>query len=394
MLERSRNQEFSTYLGIEPGDIRDRPVLQDSMEQVEAETGEVYVIVYVVARDQQLELILVPSSGLPKRYTIPGATRAEVLSTIRDLQIKITSQRERRTTRYQEPAQRLYEWILEPIEADLEEFGATTLLFSLGQGLRSLPIATLWDGDRHLIEKYNYSLIPSTSLIDIKHVPADKIEVLAMGASVFEDQAPLPAVPTEVKTITNLWPGRSFLNESFTLENLRVQRRVTEYEIIHLATHADFQPGVSENSYIQLWDGRLPMDQLPSLNWDQPPVELLVLSACRTAIGDQNAELGFAGLAVQAGVKSAIASLWYVNDQSTLALMSEFYNDLQTAPIKAVALREAQLAMLGGKVEIESGQLRTEDGLIPLPPELANLESEDFIHPYYWSGFTLIGAPW
>jgi CHAT domain-containing protein len=130
------------------------------------------------------------------------------------------------------------------------------------------------------------------------------------------------------------------------------------------------------------------------LRWNNPPVELLVLSACQTAIGDKNAELGFSGLAVQAGVKSAVASLWEVSDEGTLGLMVEFYRDLKTAPIKAEALRQAQIAMLKGQVRLEEGQLHNSRGSISLPPALAALENENLSHPYYWAAFIVVGSPW
>ncbi|MGF1494513.1 MAG: CHAT domain-containing protein, partial [Microcoleaceae cyanobacterium] len=394
LLEEGRNAEFSDYLGLKQTGVRDRQTLQSGLEKIEAETQEVYVVVYVAVQDDKLELVLMSSSGEPIRRSVVEATPEKLSSTIHNLYLKITNPREHTTKGYREPAQQLYQWMIQPIESDLQQMGATTLLFSLGKGLRSIPIATLWDGQQHLIEKYNYSIIPTTSLVDMKYSSLKETDVLAMGASEFQDKAALPAVPTELSTITTLWPGQSFLNESFTLDNLRNQRQQKNYEVIHLATHADFQPGTSNDSYIQLWDGRLPISQLPGLNWDTPPVELLVLSACRTAVGDQNAELGFAGLAIQAGVKSAIASLWHVNDESTLALMSQFYNDLHKSSIKAGALRKAQLAMLQGKVRLESGQLHTEYGTVPLPPEFEGVTSADFSHPYYWSGFAMIGAPW
>ncbi|MBD2017392.1 CHAT domain-containing protein [Microcoleus sp. FACHB-53] len=123
--------------------------------------------------------------------------------------------------------------------------------------------------------------------------------------------------------------------------------------------------------------------------------ELLVLSACRTALGDREAELGFAGLAAQAGVKSVLGSVWNISDEGTLALMTEFYQQLKQAPMKAQALQQAQLAMLKGEVRFEGGELRTTAGeKLPLPPELAKLEDQDFSHPNYWSGFTMIGSPW
>jgi Uncharacterized protein conserved in bacteria len=133
------------------------------------------------------------------------------------------------------------------------------------------------------------------------------------------------------------------------------------------------------------------------LGWNQPPkVELLVLSACKTAVGDEGVELGFAGLAVQAGVKSVLASLWYVSDEGTLGLMAEFYHHLKVAPIKAEALRQAQIAMIKGQVRIENGRLILSNlnKELELPPELAKLGNENLSHPYYWSAFTMIGSPW
>ncbi|HEY9649096.1 MAG TPA: CHAT domain-containing protein, partial [Coleofasciculaceae cyanobacterium] len=191
-----------------------------------------------------------------------------------------------------------------------------------------------------------------------------------------------------------LWTGESFLNDTFTLENLRSARAKEPFGIILLATHAAFQSGAISNSYIQLWDGKLRLDQLRQLGWNDPPVELLVLSACQTALGNEDAELGFTGLAVQAGVKSALGSLWTVSDGGTLALMTEFYQQLKQSPIKVEALRQAQLEMLRGEVRLENGQLVTPSQSFPLPPELAELGNTQLTHPYYWSAFTLVGSPW
>ncbi|MFN4196285.1 MAG: CHAT domain-containing protein, partial [Thermosynechococcus sp.] len=117
------------------------------------------------------------------------------------------------------------------------------------------------------------------------------------------------------------------------------------------------------------------------------------LSACRTAVGDLDAELGFAGLSVQLGVKSVVASLWYVSDEGTLALMTGFYNQLNTAPIKAEALRQAQLAMLRGDITVKGNELRTIRDRIPLPPEVA-VGDRSLSHPYFWAAFTMVGSPW
>jgi CHAT domain-containing protein len=217
-----------------------------------------------------------------------------------------------------------------------------------------------------------------------------------MGAQVFPDQRPLPAVPVELNAIANrLWSGESFLNEAFTVANLQKAREQQPFRLVHFATHAEFRPGQPSNSYIELWGGdKLRLDELRKLKLDNPPVDLLVLSACRTALGNDEAELGFAGLAVLAGVKSAMGSLWYVSDEGTLALMAAFYKKLKEVPVKAEALRQAQVAMIRGDVRIEGGQLVVENERIPLPPELAKLGDRKFSHPYYWSAFTMIGNPW
>ena len=299
------------------------------------------------------------------------------------------------TTSYLQPAQQLYQWMIAELETDLKARGIENLVFILDARLRSLPIAALHDGKGFLIEHYSIGLMPSLNLVDTRYNNIKNSQILGMGASTFTDQNPLPAASEEVSLITQqLWQGKSFMNQDFTFDRLQSARKDTPFGIIHLATHGEFKPGVPSNSYIQLSDRKLGLDEVRQLGWNNPPVELLVLSACRTALGDEEAELGFAGLAVQAGVKTAVASLWYVSDEGTLALMTEFYRQLRESPIKAEALRRAQLALLTGKARIEGGELRGSGENIPLPPEMANLGNKTLSHPYYWSAFTMIGSPW
>jgi CHAT domain-containing protein len=196
--------------------------------------------------------------------------------------------------------------------------------------------------------------------------------------------------------VNQLWSGRLAFNKNVTLENLKAFRQEQPFGILHLATHADFNPGTIDNSYIQLWNAKLRLDQVRELGWNDPQIELLVLSACATALGDREAELGFGGLAVQTGVKTAVASLWYVSDAATTALMAGFYKDLRTARIKADALRQAQLAMATGKVFLQNGRLQgieTGEG-IALPPASLAIRDRQLSHPYYWAAFTMIGSPW
>ncbi|NER47509.1 MAG: CHAT domain-containing protein [Symploca sp. SIO1A3] len=342
--------------------------------------------------DDELELVVVSPDGQPIRRRV-GITRKQVLYMTGLLHRNITNVREPR--RYLNPAQKLYQWLIAPIEANLQAQGIDNLVFIMDSGLRSLPMAALHDGNGFIVEKYSVGLMPSLSLTDTRYVNVQNLEVLGMGANTFTDQEPLPAVPLELELITSkLWSGKSFLNDDFTIDNLRKIRSSKPFGIIHLATHGQFLPGKLNNSYIQFGNKKLGLDQLGELGLNKPPVELLVLSACRTALGDEEAELGFAGLAVQAGVKSALGSLWYVSDEGTMGLMTSFYEQLKTAPIKAEAIRQAQLAMIKGEVRLEGGQLVTSNRSYPLFSELQQFEDRELSHPYYWSAFTMIGNPW
>ncbi|NEO25621.1 MAG: CHAT domain-containing protein [Kamptonema sp. SIO4C4] len=342
--------------------------------------------------DDQLELLMLTAEGTPVRQQLT-VTREEVQEQVRTLRRNVTNVRRR--TGFFDPAQQLYDWMIDPLKADLEAREIENLVFILTDGLRLMPLAALHDGEQFIIETYSVSLMPSLALTDTRYIDLKNLEVLAMGASEFTDQDPLPAVPLELELIADqIWQGRRFLNQDFTTRNLTTIREQTPYGIVHLGTHGEFRPGSPENSYIQFNDSRLRLDEVRELALNDPTVELLVLSACRTALGDTDAELGFAGLAAQAGVKTAMGSLWYVSDTGTLTFMTAFYEQLQQAPIKAEALRQAQVAMMQGEARIENGQIVTPGGTFPLTSPLAELGDRDLRHPYYWSAFTMIGSPW
>jgi CHAT domain-containing protein len=118
------------------------------------------------------------------------------------------------------------------------------------------------------------------------------------------------------------------------------------------------------------------------------------LSACQTALGDEDAEYGFAGLAMQAGVKSALASLWAIDDTGTVVLMSDFYQQLKSTPSKSAALRQAQMNLLQRKIFVEENEIQGLDVAVDLAQISSDEQNQDFTHPYYWAGFTLIGNPW
>lgn len=346
-----------------------------------------------VASSKQLEVLLISAEGEPIRQIIKEANRSKVLRVTQDFQRALTNPKNVNTTSYLNSAQQLYQWIIAPIKAELEAQKIKSLMFAMDSGLRSLPLAALHSGTGFLVEQYSVNLVPSISLTSSRYQDVRSLQVLAMGASEFIEQAPLPGVKVELATITQqLWKGISFLNDSFTVANFQAQRQASPYGIVHLATHAEFRAGESKNSYIQFWDRKLRLNELEQLQLSDPPVELLVLSACRTALGNEEAELGFAGSAFQAGVGSILATLWAVNDRGALGLTTEFYNQLSQVSTKSQALQQAQLAMIQGRVRIENNLLYNSGKSIALPPKLANANL-NLSHPYYWAAFTLVGEP-
>lgn len=416
--EATFTRQFEAYLGLQPTPLRSIDEEREIVRQIERATGAKPAFIYVGfvpveiqsasianqtssawqpdASAEQLELVVVTAEGNPIRKRIAGVTKEQVLAVAQQFQREVSDPRKVRSTSYLPSAQQLYQWLIAPLQADLQARTVNNLVFILDAGLRSLPIAALHDGNQFLIEQYSVGLMPSLSLTDTRYQDIRDFKVLGLGISEStQGQPPLPAVVIEINNVVNqLWSGQTALNEQVTLETLKSLRKEQPFGIIHLATHANFRPGTIENSYIQLWNSKLRLNQIRQLGLNQPQVELLVLSACATALGDREAELGFAGLAVQTGVKTVIASLWYVDDVATTSLMSGFYQNLRTANIKAEALRQAQLKMARGELRIENGQLQGSG--LPETIALASQVVRDraFQHPYYWAAFTTIGNPW
>jgi CHAT domain-containing protein len=350
-------------------------------------------IAIVPSNSDELELVLVTADKAGIRVKVPGITYDRVKEQAQKLYSEVSELGDN----YKDPATKLYEWLLTPIQKTLQQEKIDNLLYIMPEGLRLLPLAALYDGKEYLIQQYSIGFAPSISLTDTRYRSIKNLPVLALGASKFassEDQSELPAVNIEVPLVTKeVGKGKYLLNEQFTLNNLKNSREDNPYPLVHLSTHGDFQPGEISESYIQLYDRKLKLTELRELGLDNPTVEMLVISACRSAFGDREAELGFGGLAAQIGVKTVVASLWYVGDTGTLALMSEFYRNIKESPIKAQALREAQIEMIMGKVKKQNGKIINSQGEIDLPED-SSFTEENLSHPFYWGAFTTIGSPW
>jgi CHAT domain-containing protein len=389
-----QKQYEAYYQGQLTNQLLSADQISHSLERIAGLTDQKTSLIYVIPTPEHLELVLLSPYRPPLHRRVTAANKPALLQTVNAFRVGVVNPVSQPVD-YLPAAQQLYQWIISPLESELQAQHIDTLIFCLGGGLRSVPLAALQDGHHFLIEKYSLAIIPAFNLIDQHPAFLSGTQVLAMGGSEFQQEEPLPAVPAELAAIRKLWAGETWLNQDFTLEKLKTRRSQFPFGIVHLATHATFAPGSVEASYIQFWDSSLKLNHLKDLDLRLPVVQMLVLSACKTALGDLNAELGFAGLAVQSGAKSALASLWSVSDTGTLLLMVNFYQQLKTSPIKAEALRQAQLTMLHGQAYQQSNATIQTLPQASLPPELQDSANyTDLSHPYYWAAFTFIGNPW
>ncbi|PLZ68557.1 hypothetical protein CBP23_01925 [Fischerella thermalis WC344] len=276
----------------------------------------------------------------------------------------------------------LYNWLIQPIETQLNANQIKNLVFVMNGRLQRVPMAALYSNQQYLIEKYGIALVPSLQLIDTKLLKRKNLKVLAAGVSkqiqIQEEIFPaLVNVPKELDEIKQAFPAsQKLLNQEFTATTIQNELK-SNFPIVHLATHGLFSSN-PERNFIITGDGKsISINELSTLLKEQENnLELLVLSACETATGDERAMLGLAGTAVRSGARSTLATLWPVSDASTALLMGKFYQELKKPEVqKLSALRTAQLSQLES---IRSQPLFKQ--LKSLPP-----------HPYFWASYVLVG---
>jgi CHAT domain-containing protein len=276
---------------------------------------------------------------------------------------------EKRTTwEFMPHARKLYDWIIRPLEKDLEATKPDTLVFVPDGPLRMIPMTALHDGRQFLINRYPIAITPSLNLADPKPMKRENAKVLAMGLTEPVQGFPgLPYVSSELKAIQTLYGGQFLLNEQFRVSAMEKELKKEPFGIVHIASHGSFG-GTVDKTFILAFDERFSMERFGEyvglFRFRDEPLELLTLSACETAAGDEKAALGLAGVAVRAGARSAVATLWHVNDPASYELIVEFYKQLQKPSVsRAAALQAAQLKMMN--------DLR-------------------YDHPGYWAPFLLI----
>jgi CHAT domain-containing protein len=364
-VERLKVAELRDYFRdpclVSPGGGQDVPI-----EAISPRAAALYPILL----PDRTEVIL-SVGGTDHQVTVPVGAAA-VTATVRALRRGL----ETRTSRaYLGPAERLYDWLIRPLEPHLKAAGIDTLVIVPDGPLRTVPLAALYDGGGFLIERYAVVTAPGLTLIDpgasalrLAGGRADASILLAGLTEEVQGFPSLPSVNVELSGIQSLLGGDVLKDETFRAPAVEQEMRQTPFSIVHIASHADFT-GAEDQGFLLTYDGRLTLDELESVikygRHRTEPLDLLTLSACRTAVGDDRAALGLAGVAIKAGARSALASLWYVWDDASAKLIVEFYRALREGAVtKAEALRQAQLVLLNDR---------------------------RYRHPTYWAPFIIIG---
>ena len=309
-------------------------------------------VIYPIILPDRLEVILkIPQQPL-RHYTI-HQSQSQVEQTLEQLRQNLTEPDTIKDVK--SLSQQVYGWLIQPDSTELEQSGVKTLVFVLDGSLRNIPMATLYDGKQYLVEKYAVALSLGLQLLEPKPLPQGRLNALAAGLTEPPPNStypPLPAVKSEFSLIEQAGVStKELLNQDFTSNTLEKQIDSSPFNVIHLATHGQFS-SQAKDTFILASNGPINVDELDNLlrtkNQSRSGVvELLVLSACQTATGDKRAALGLAGVAVRAGARSTLASLWQIDDDATATFIGEFYRELANGKVtKAEAVRRAQLTLL------------------------------------------------
>lgn len=370
-----------------------------------AGTGVLYPIILA----DRLELLLQTPMGVVRR-TSPVAgplLRSRVRTLAETLRLGDAP--------YLPAAQQLYDWLLRPVGAVLSEQGIDHLVVVPDSTLRLIPVAALHNGQHYAIEQWAISVVTSMGLTNLAPpqsqaralvtgvaLPGPAVEKMAQSWSPpptpstaahrglaqhtttrtwqqvrtaqpptlaqWQDSLALPGVRDEIQALHQLLPGTALLDASFTVGQFQQETASGQYRIVHIASHGVFGDSAA-TSFIMAYDDLLHLPQFQTLleseALQRQPIELLTLSACQTAEGNERAPLGLSGVAIKAHAQSVLGTLWPIADLAAKAVMEQFYTGLaQERLSKAQALRQAQLQLL---------------------------YSRDMAHPFFWAPFILIG---
>ena len=340
--------------------------------QKNAQVGQNAAFIYPIILEDRLEVV----------YKLPGESFQYYSNLVTRNQVENTADKLRRaiakrdTETANEYSQTIYQWLIKPLEIELAKNQAVeNLVFILDTELRNIPMAVLYDqkNNEYLVEKkYALSVLPTSQLFNLRP-SSEKLKILAGGISEASEVENLKFeainAKYELSQISELVSTQTLLNQEFNQESLQQKLKNENFSVLHLATHGNFSSD-PEQTYILAYNELLRPNDINRLlggenRQTSNRIELLVLSACQTASGDNRATLGLAGLAVRAGADSTLATLWKVNDEFTIKLIQRFYQELNAGVSKAEALHRAQKAL------VFAGKYRNE--------------------PYDWGAYILVG---
>ena len=348
--------------------------------------------------DAFLDITLIPSSGTLEGVRVE-LTTADFRNQLRNLYMQLSRQESLNVDDPKSPSRQLYALLFESLTTILRRERITTLLIAADRGLQAVPFAALSDGQRYFGDRYAFSITPSLALTDLGTSGDPGQRLLALGASEFKGLAALPLVPQELDRIGLDANKDLFLNQEFTPDRFLEQASKSIYNQLHVATHAEFKPGGPNASQLHSGIGPISMGELAKLRKERQgvPLDLVVFSACRTALGDANAELGFSGLALQAGARSAVGTLWYVDDVVTSAYFVLMYRYLDQGIPKAEAMQLTRQAFARNLVRLDGDRLlgvNDQPLLLNLTPSQQRRVSSGVKNPFFWAGIELMGSPW
>jgi CHAT domain-containing protein/Tfp pilus assembly protein PilF len=326
------------------------------------EVAPMAAVIYPIMLKDRLELLVTLPTGM-KRFRVKVDEEA-LTKEVRAFRTKL----EKRTSReYLPHAQRLYDWLIRPLEPTVTGLRIDTLVFVPDGPLRTIPMAALHDGNAFLITRFAVATTPGLNLTDPRPLKPSVKTLLAGVTKSVQGFPPLPNVRQELETIGSRYEGVTLINEQFLVSRLEKELKENPFSIVHIASHGQFEGDV-ERTFVLAYDDKLTMDRLRQyvglLRFRDEPLELLTLSACETAAGDDRAALGLAGIAIKAGARTALATLWVVSDAAASELVADFYKNIRTGKVsKAAALQMAQRKLIDDPV---------------------------YGHPGYWAAFLLL----
>lgn len=411
-LELSKQSELEDFLG-------DRCTV-DALKRAPASTLPAgTAVLYPIILPERLDLLLETPQGIEQRSV--AVSDKEVHRTAGGFAVRLRARKD-----YQDYSRKLYDWLLRPLEDILAQTKTDTVIFVPDGVLRLVPIGALYDGSRFAVQKYAVATVPGLTMTTVAPSAKRELRVLLAGLSepgpvvnklppallasllpgasagaspdadtalpasralvrhravssaarnagsreaLLRQELALPGVKQEIEALSHSIKSETLLNQSFTLDHFKERVSGGEYRVVRIASHGIFSSS-TETSFIMTYDELLTLDGLQSLLQTEKlrdqPIDLLTLSACQTAEGDDRAPLGLAGAALKARAKSALGTLWPVADEAATALMPRFYQALSLPGMTMIkALQQAQLALL---------------------------EQQDFNHPFYWAPFILVGS--